>query len=127
MTEVETYELMFMAFESTVDDFGLLLSILFAYLATAFFIGHRLNRFQSFVVSFLFVFAAALMVAATYGSMQRALNFVERLRQLHPEQFFMMSAPFANSLLVLMALSIPVSLYFMLQIRRNPTLRAGTE
>jgi hypothetical protein len=102
-----------MAFDTIGSNFSLLLSILFAYLATAFFVGNRLTGFQSMVVSFLFIFAATIMVAATYGSMQRALSFVDHLRQLHPEEFFMMSAPFANALLVLMSLSIPVSLYFL--------------
>jgi hypothetical protein len=124
MTEAEYYELTFMAFDTTSGNFSLLLSILFAYLATAFFVGNRLTGFQAMVVSFLFVFAASIMVASTYGSMQRAMSFVYHLRQLHPEEFFIMSAPFANALLVLMSLSIPVSLYFLYQIRRNPGLGA---
>lgn len=127
MTEAEYYELTFMAFDTTSGNFSLLLSILFAYLATAFFVGNRLTGFQAMVVSFLFVFAASIMVAATYGSMQRAMSFVDHLRQLHPEEFFMMSAPFANALLVLMSLSIPVSLYFLYQIRRNPGLGATSQ
>ena len=53
MTEAEYFELLFMAFDSIIGTFSLLLSILFAYLATAFFIGSRLTRFQSMVVSFL--------------------------------------------------------------------------
>jgi hypothetical protein len=104
-----------------------LLSILFAFLATAFFIGSRLTRFQSMVVSFLFIFGATIMIAGTYGVMQRALGFVEHLRKLDPDEFFMMSATFANALLALMVLSIPVSLYFLYQIRSNPQLGATSQ
>jgi hypothetical protein len=127
MTEADYYELLFMTFDSMIGSFGLLLSILFAFLATAFFIGSRLTRFQAMVVSFLFIFGATIMVAGTYGVMQRALGFVEHLRKLDPDEFFMMSATFANALLALMVLSIPVSLYFLYQIRSNPQLGATSQ
>jgi len=38
-----------------------------------------------------------------------------------------MSATFANALLALMVLSIPVSLYFLYQIRSNPQLGATSQ
>ena len=68
-----------------------------------------------------------IMVAGTNGSMQRASSFVEHLRQLHAEEFFMMPARFANALLLLMSLSVPASLCFLCQIHSKARLGATSQ
>ncbi len=122
MSEAEIYELALMTFDSSANQLGLLLTLIFAYLATAYFVGGRLTRFQTAVVSFLFIVGSSILTLALYGTMQRSISFVERLRDLYPDEVFVMSETWAVSMTTLLALAIPVCLFFMYQIRRQPRL-----
>jgi predicted membrane protein len=72
-----------------------------------------------------FVFGATILTMGLYGTMQRSISLVEQLRELHPDQTFIMSRVFAYCLTTLLSLSIPVCLFFMHQIRGDPRLGAG--
>ena len=50
MTEAEVLELALRSFDSAANQFGLILTLVFACLATAYFFGGRLTRFQAAVV-----------------------------------------------------------------------------
>lgn len=126
MTEAEIYELALLSFDSVGTQLGLVLTLTFAYLATAYFVGSKLTRFQAAVVSFLFVFGMSILTVGCFGTLQRAISMIDRLRVLHPDETFIMSDAWAYSMTTLMALAIPVSLFFMYQIRRHPQLGAGT-
>jgi len=125
MSESEVLELALMSFDSIATQFGLILTLVFAYLAMAYLVGGRLTWFQTAVVSFLFVFGATILTMGLYGTMQRSISLVELLRELHPDQTFIMSRVFAYCLTTLLSLSIPVCLFFMHQIRGDPRLGAG--
>jgi hypothetical protein len=127
MSEAEIYELALMTFDSAANQVGLLLTLIFAYLATAYFVGGLLTRFQTAVVSFLFIIAGSIFTLGLYGTMQRSISFVDRLRDLHPEEVYIMSETWAVSMTILLALAIPVCLFFMYQIRRQPRLGAKVQ
>ena len=126
MTEAELLELMCIWTQSVQGTFGLLLTVLFAYLATAYFVGNRFNNFQAIVVSVLFAFGAGFMLIGLFGAMTRMVYLASQLKQMLPDQMFIASPGIARAFLTLTALSIPVSLFFMYQIRRNPKLGAAS-
>ena len=125
MTEAELWQLFFAANERVGDTFSGLLSVTFAYLATAYFIGKRLSSFQTLVVSFLYVYAAGLLAVSSATLLNRQLEFRVLLLELNPSRFFLLDTGFLWIYTVLLVMSIPVSLFFMWQIRRNPELGAG--
>ena len=125
MTEAELLELLCSYSQNTQGMFGLLLTVVFAYLVTAYLVGHRLSSFQLAVVSVLFIFGAGFLVIGIYGSMLRMVVFIEQLQQISPDQTFVVSRGFILGFTTIAALSIPVSLFFTYQIRRNPELGAA--
>lgn len=122
MTEAELWEMFFEASTVATSVFSVVLTVNFAYLATAYFVGERLNNFQTLVVSFLYVFGAGLLTMSFAAMLNRGLEFGARLQAIHPERFFLMSPGYVLTFVILLALSIPVSLFFMYQIRRSPKL-----
>ncbi len=127
MTEAELWEMFFESANMATSVFSVVLSINFAYLATAYFVGKRLSSFQTMVVSFLYLFGAAILTLSFAAMLNRGMEFGARLQAIHPDRFFLMSPVFILTFSTLLALSIPVSLFFMYQIRRNPKLGATLE
>ena len=131
MTEAELWQLLMMASGSTSSSFNLLLTIVFAYLATAYFVGGRLTGFQTLVVSGLFVYSAAMSTLGLYGGLLRSLDFISQLQEIHPDEQFVIGdsmsrvAPSLYAAVTFMA--VPVSLLFMYQIRKNPKLGASSD
>jgi hypothetical protein len=68
MTEAELWEMFFEALSVTTSLFSVELTVNFAYLATAYFVGRRLSAFQTLVVSFLYVFGAGILIPAFVGA-----------------------------------------------------------
>ncbi len=126
MTEAELWETFFDAMSVMASVFSVALTVNFAYLATAYFVGRRLTNFQTFVVSFLYVFGAGILTMTFASLLNRGLEFAAELKEMHPDRFFMLTPFYAITFTALLAFAIPVSLFFMYQIRRNPDLGAGS-
>jgi len=106
MTEAELWHMHLLAVENTFNGFENVATIIFAYLATAYFVGGKLSRFQ-----------AALAFAFT--EYRRVLYFLRELTENYG-----VSAMLPNDLIlpvgaILLALLIPACVYFMYQVRRN--------
>ena len=125
MTEAELWEMTFISTGNIASTFSVLLTVLFAFLATAYFVGRKLSTFQTAVVSVLFVWGALMLVLMVSGVMMQSLWFVQQLTQMHPEQTFVLSRTLVYSVITMMIIAILVSLYFMYQIRRGPELAAA--
>ena len=130
MTEAQLWGLL-ISFSERGDSFGAqLLTIVSAYLAVAYFIGSRLTRVQGLVVSLIFAGAAMTTVAGIYGAVLRAAEVASQLQQIHPDKLFILAGRMgrlAPGLSVALNLSlVPVSLFFMYQIRKNPKLGASS-
>ena len=130
MTEAQLWGLL-ISFSERGDSFGAqLLTIVSAYLAVAYFIGSRLMRVQGLVVSLIFAGAAMTTVAGIYGAVLRAAEVASQLQQIHPDKLFILAGRMgrlAPGLSVALNLSlVPVSLFFMYQIRKNPKLGASS-
>jgi hypothetical protein len=130
MTEAELWGLL-LAFTEAGASFGAqLLTIVSAYLAVAYFIGSRLTRAQALVVSAIFAGAAVTTVAGVYVATLRAVEISPLLQQIHPDRLFVLAGSTGRlipGLAAALELSIiPVSLFFMYQIRKNPKLGASS-
>ena len=131
MTEAELWGLL-VAFTERGASFGAqLLTIVSAYLAVAYFIGSRLTRVQVLVVSAIFVGAAIITVAGIYGATLRAVEFAAQLQQVHPDRLFLLAGRMGRVVPGLSAAlnfsPIPMSLFFMYQIRKTPKLGASSD
>lgn len=125
MSEPELWEAFHQTGAMVASTFSMFLTITFAYLATAYFVGGRLSRFQASVVSFLYVFGSGLIIFETHVAFARARLFSVPLQQIHPEALFAANTPARGAFTALLLLSIPVCLFFMHQIRKDPRLGAG--
>jgi len=120
MTEYEILDLVSSESAQSATQFSLYLTVLFAYLVTAYFIGDKLTRAQVVVLTILYVFvnsAQALGMRLTIAHVQELL---ERKAELSP--FTKWEAgyeSYGTIWSVAMLLGIAASLYFMLSVRRS--------
>lgn len=97
------------------------ISVMFAFLVMAHFIGAKLSRIQVGIASALFIWASFAMIYAMAGYFYRALMFVDRLRALDPELSFFFSPVTPIIIALMMLIGVFVCLFFLLQSRRSLT------
>ncbi len=126
MTQAELWQLQLMAVSNTVSGLTGTLTIVFAYLVAAYFVGARLSRFQASMISAVFVLGAGLSTFLAMVEFRRAAFFMDQLvrefgvRSISPNAFMI------PLLAIVLAMVIPASVFFMYQIRRFPRLGANT-
>ena len=96
MTQAELWNMQLLAAANASESFQGVVTIIFAYLVTAYFVGRRLTHFQ-----------------------------MEQLTSQFGVESISPNAVVIPLYAVLMALLIPASVFFMYQIRGNPQLGAG--
>ena len=83
------------------------------------------------VVSAIFAGAAITSVAGIYVAILRAVEFASQLQRIHPDKLFILAGRMgrlAPGLSAALNLSlVPVSLFFVYQIRKNPKLGAASD
>ncbi len=119
MSEAETWELLFTTADASLSAFAVFLSITFAYLITAYIVGKGLTRAQALSVSFLYIFSSGVSASAAVGSIRRATFFSGKLREIYPDETFVVSSFLTYSIALLILVVIFLSLIFMYQIRRR--------
>lgn len=127
MTQAELWQPQLLAAANTSEAFQGVLTIIFAYLVTAYFVGRRLTGFQAALVSLFFVLGTAGAALMTFVEFKRAAMFMEQLTSQFGVQSISPNAVVIPLYALLVALLIPASVFFMYQIRRNPQLGAGPE
>jgi Na+/glutamate symporter len=127
MTEAELWQLQLLAVANTAEAVQGVVTIIFAYLVTAYFVGRRLTRFQTALVSLLFVLGATGASFMTFVEFRRAAMFMEQLTRQFGVESISPNAVVIPLYAALMALLIPASVFFMYQIRGNPEPGAGPE
>jgi len=127
MSQAELWQLQLLAAANTAEAFQGVVTIIFAYLVTAYFVGRRLTRFQAALVSLFFVLGAAGASFMAFVEFRRAAMFMEQLTSQFGVESISPNAVVIPLYATLMALLIPASVFFMYQIRRNPELGAGPE
>lgn len=74
------------------------ITIMFAFLVMAYFVGAKLSRIQAATVSALFIWASCIMIYAVVGYFYRAQMFKDRLIVINPDlQFFSFPSRIDNS------------------------------
>ena len=107
----ELMEILFLAFSATMEAFALYLTILFAYLAAAYFAGRALSRFQ--VISLSVIYSIVLLITI-FSHLLVSEGLLEVSRALTDRDF----SPFVYVLSSFMFMSWPLSLFFMAQSRK---------
>jgi hypothetical protein len=125
MTQAELWQLQLMAVSNAIDGIGVLLTVLSGYLLTAYLVGYRLSRYQAALVSTFFMFGAGLGAFMAFVQLRRAFYFIEQLGSQYDVRSYMPNTVMTYLGGILMCLLVPAALFFMYQIRRNPTLGAG--
>jgi hypothetical protein len=118
MTEAELWHMHLLAVENTFIGMENVATIIFAYLATAYFVGGKLSRFQAALATVFFIFVAAIFSAIAFTEYRRGVYFLRQLTENHG-----VSAMLPNDLImpvgaVVLALLIPACVYFMYQVRK---------
>ncbi len=117
MTEAEVIESAFLMGAGAVSLFAIYISVIFAYLAVAYFVGADLTKFQVVVVSGLFVAAEAITTATCTANV---LGW-EKLIALYPSVLntipFYTLGIWHKYMAGMLCAGIVVGLYFMYNIR----------
>ena len=86
LTEFELIEAYHGAEASWQSALGVFISILFAYIAVAYFVGSKLTRFQVGVVSGLYALFSLMMISALTNINQRVVELAIEIRELNPDR-----------------------------------------
>lgn len=123
MTEFELIEAYHGAEASWLSALGVFISIVFAYIAVAYFVGSKLTRFQVAVVSGLYSLFSLMMISALTNIYQRVVELAIEIRELNPDRSVALGgAP--GFLVGLLFAAFLTGLVFMFQVRRSR--RTGT-
>jgi hypothetical protein len=122
MTEAELWHMLLLGVEDLVANLETLLTIVFAYLATAYFVGKKLSRFQAALVSFFFVFAAGTTGFMAVVMWRRTTFFADQLVSRFDAEMFAPNDLLIVLFAIVLTLFIPACVYFMYQNRRHETL-----
>ena len=119
MTEAELWHMHLLAVENTSSGLEGVMTIIFAFLATAYFVGGRLTRVQAAMLSIFFVVGAGTASMMAMVEFRRSVFFMDKLTQ----QFGVVSMSPNSVVVPLMAivlgLFIPASVVFLYQMRRK--------
>jgi uncharacterized membrane protein len=127
MTEAELWNSHFLGMANVIDALGGIVTVTSGYLAIAYFVGNRLNRYQVLLISALYVVVSVNSLAVVLIEMRATRHFAELLMQNFAATIF----PSRNLLTFIgmgvFTLMIPACLHFMYEVRKNPGVTAHTD
>ena len=128
MTEAELLELLELAAANAFAAFTMYLTVMIAYIVTAYFVGNKLSFTQVVLASGLFIFSAFASTAATIMSLARGAGYVNAAKALSDSIY---QAPFwwayegshfwVYFLLITCSVGVILGLYFMWNVRHAET------
>jgi hypothetical protein len=127
MTEyelIDAYQSAEVSFQSGVSIF---VTTIFAYLATAYFVGAKLTRTQVIIVSGLYTVFCAVLFMMIRSQLTRLTEFGTEILDLSPERTFADSRTLTGGLVLWGGVFLGAylaGLIFMLQIRRTDRSRS---
>ena len=119
MTEAELWDQFVQWMIAGGDSLGTYISILFAFLIMAHFIGKKLTRTQATIACALLFWATCIMIYAVAGYFYRAQMFMDRLLEFDPNRHFFLSTFAIIAIALMMIVGFFVSIYFLIHVRRN--------
>lgn len=127
MTQAELWQLQLMAVANSTEAFEGVLTIVFAYLATTYFVGRRLTRAQVVLVSVFFLVGATLSAFMAFVEFRRAAMFMAQLTAEFGVESISPNAVTIPLFALVFLLLIAASVVFMFQVRRRATGRPPGE
>jgi hypothetical protein len=128
VAEAELLELLEIATGNSFMGFTMYMTVMFAYVVTAYFVGEKLTFTQVFLVSGLFIFGACASTGATVISLARAAGYIAAAKAI-PESTY--QAPFwwayedsnfwVYFLLTTCSVGVILGLFFMWNVRHPKT------
>ena len=119
MTEAELWDQFVQWMVAGGESLEGYISILFAFLIMAHFMGAKLTRTQATIACALLFWATSIMIYAAVGYFYRAQMFMDRLLELNPGRFFFLSTFTIVALALMMVVGFFVCIYFLIHVRRN--------
>ena len=98
------------------------ISIMFAFLVMAYYIGAKLTRAQAWIAVALFFWASAIMIYGAVGYFYRAGMFMNRLVELDPSRTFFWSNYVVAAIPLMMFIGFLVCVFFLHQARHVQTV-----
>ena len=99
---------------------GSWISVTFAYLTVAYFLGTRLSRFQCLVISTLYVYGA-FFFAGTAWTWQKAFEVLQAREKTIVDDVISIDVPWPDIGLFLYVSGTLIGLYFMYRVRSDET------
>ena len=121
MTEAELGELIVSYSGLVATYLTTYLTVVSGYLITAYIAGKRFSTSQVTLLSCLFVVATAMLTMAVFASSLRWLSYIEKLKQLVPDESYPMNLPFAYIVCFICIAGILAGLKFMWDVRHPKT------
>jgi hypothetical protein len=121
MTESEVIESLSELSINASTYMTIFISVTFAYLMVAYFVGRSLSRFQCFAVSALYMLFAAITGASTISWSEAFQLLGARERSIMDEVWLFENASWVIWLVPLFSMVVFTSLYFMYDVRREKT------
>jgi hypothetical protein len=125
MTEAELWQMMLIASENTFNGVAgiatplKVFSLIFAYLAAAYFVGAKLSRFQAALATVFFTTVAGCWAFFTWVFYRRAIYFMRELTENYGIESFAPNDAIIPIFAMLLGLLITACVYFMYQVRKN--------
>ncbi len=122
MTEYEILDLVNAQSAQSATQFTLYLSVLFAYVVTAYFVGQRLTRTQVSVLSGLYIFVNVSQSWGMQLTNNRVGELLEKKAELSPlTQWEQGYVGYGDMWSIAMAVGVVASLFFMWSVRHPRT------
>lgn len=106
---------------AALDCFGMYVTMLVAYLVTAYFVGNRLAVQQAMIISVLFVTAAIVMTWGSFAFLSRAIPVANALETMHTDRIYGAQPAVRNITVAIMGFGILACLKFMWDVRHFRT------
>jgi len=119
MTEAELWHMHLLAVENTSSGLEGVMTIIFAFLATAYFVGGRLTRVQAALLSIFFVVGAGTASMMAMVEFRRSVFFMDKLTQQFGVVSISPNSVVVPLLAIVLGLFIPASVVFLYQMRRK--------
>ena len=119
MTEAELWDQFVQWMIAGGDTMMSYISIMFAFLVMAHYIGAKLTRIQAAIACALFFWASAILIYGVVGYFYRAEMFMNKLLQIDPGRTFFLSTYTIAAMALMMFIGFFVCVLFLYQARRE--------
>jgi hypothetical protein len=119
MTEYELVDVTIGTSHGAIATISLYFTILTAYLIAAFFIGAKLTKSETVMISIVFIAAALFFAFLSNAFLFRHMYFLDRLAQIETDTVHFVGVPMIVVVTTIKLLGILIGLKFMWDVRQR--------